>query len=802
MPSCVLRAGSLVLAEAVGGSLHAEYALFTLSDLRLRATFIGEVREAGYESTVGDARERLARLGITAELAELTAAPLREGLVVVYSRGKLVQEHSATLPISELLAGSVYDPLSHRYRGTYLDLPTLVDDLAVDDGPVALQAIALAAVLAELPDDMELQLDTSELAASRPVGFRSYQRVKPRDVGHLPAALYDLSQRARPDRPHAEATGPSRIQILARMRALAGASGQAAIRESLARLETGFSMRPAPPHGPLSKETTWVLELLLDEGRVTEVTIKLDAIEAEGGRTPATTYLRLRAQLIAKLEDPMAIAERIDAFAMSSTSFNELGLLAAEAWAQAEEWRRALPFAHDVLENAHSDPSLLGRARAVKNLSEQWLRVSEPPSGHARSEHAPENAQSALYTRSERPGSPRPSGRSAEGLTTGLVPRDPRSEAPAPVHEPLSERAFEQAAPPHDALALANRPSEPRGYPSPMVSGTPPAIHRHSSGRQSAAAPQAFSGASQPPQRRVTPLGLTAPNVNPHWAPVGAPITAPSPFGGQRYPSSTRVPTALGATLQPPGAAPAPAPLTDPTGNSSHPLSNGALRVSDKGRESAPPSRRATPPWTPAVRENAVSGPIGSLVKGASMPVYAAPKDVDAAQSPFDRRSQRPRAELLAELAAPLGVSLGAVDTEQAPSSPSLARAVFTKLARELGTQVRVRNGVDLRLDLAGLEFLQRTLTETIPENTIRTHEEARAVRLHGAFLSEYLARELGAHWDTLESDELGHWSMRIPPGIAVWPFGRLIRFVQMRHRERDLVSYVLELERRQRDSH
>ncbi len=34
---------------------------------------------------------------------------------------------------------------------------------------------------------------------------------------------------------------------------------------------------------------------------------------------------------------------------------------------------------------------------------------------------------------------------------------------------------------------------------------------------------------------------------------------------------------------------------------------------------------------------------------------------------------------------------------------------------------------------------------------------------------------------------------------VRVWPFGRVLRFVVMGHRERDLVSYYLELEGRSR---
>jgi hypothetical protein len=40
---------------------------------------------------------------------------------------------------------------------------------------------------------------------------------------------------------------------------------------------------------------------------------------------------------------------------------------------------------------------------------------------------------------------------------------------------------------------------------------------------------------------------------------------------------------------------------------------------------------------------------------------------------------------------------------------------------------------------------------------------------------------------------------MRVPPGTRTNPIGRVYRFVALGHRERDLVSYFIELEGRGR---
>jgi hypothetical protein len=60
--------------------------------------------------------------------------------------------------------------------------------------------------------------------------------------------------------------------------------------------------------------------------------------------------------------------------------------------------------------------------------------------------------------------------------------------------------------------------------------------------------------------------------------------------------------------------------------------------------------------------------------------------------------------------------------------------------------------------------------------------------------LSEILVRTLGGRWIDVEPQELGHWAMVLPSQVRVWPFGRVLRLIAMGNRERDLVSYYLEL--------
>ncbi len=145
---------------------------------------------------------------------------------------------------------------------------------------------------------------------------------------------------------------------------------------------------------------------------------------------------------------------------------------------------------------------------------------------------------------------------------------------------------------------------------------------------------------------------------------------------------------------------------------------------------------------------------------------------------------------------------------EEPPRTPSAARLAFTFLTRELGRDLKLRHGVEPCTDTDGLEMTQRYLREKLPEGRVRGREDERELLRHGAFLSELLARRLGAHWVDLESNDSTRWAMVVPAAsgtprepMRVWPFARALRFIGMGHKERDLVSYYLELEGRSRAS-
>jgi hypothetical protein len=210
-----------------------------------------------------------------------------------------------------------------------------------------------------------------------------------------------------------------------------------------------------------------------------------------------------------------------------------------------------------------------------------------------------------------------------------------------------------------------------------------------------------------------------------------------------------------------------------------------------------PPQASAHPSPRPASDPDAdADDSPPAFVKGGSLPPFrteAPPPNFPP--QPLVPSPNNERVERAESLSLPPGLHGESVD--RTPTNPWEARIYFTQLSRELGRMYRTQFTVELRTDVRSIEILQRNLAERFAGGELRTPDDEREVRIHGAFLSEILARRLGAEWTDLSVSEMGYWAMNVPPGTRVWPIGRVIRFVTMQHRERDLVSYFLELQAR-----
>jgi hypothetical protein len=404
------------VVEARDGLLDAEYALFDLGDIELQSSEPGTNREAGYNTTAARARARLTEQGITTTLAAEAAEALRP-VSASYARGAAVQLIIDRLGAAEFFEGQLLDTATGLYRGAWLDLPALTSDLGLAGVPALMQAIHLAALLAERGDHETVALNTTELTALRRPGERTFKRITLEGVHDLVPALRGLGPGS--PRPRTS-SGPSRQQVVERLRARAERTPSS--RGLLPSLEVALTARDMPLSGPLADPELWAIEVQLSAGETRGVVEELDALERRRGRLPGTAYLRARADLWLHPERPRELAERVAELSTSLPAFHELELLAAQAWAAAGQVRRARAFARDLLENGTAPEPIRLQARLILDDLEGRTSGVPAPLGPAASSAQPN------IPRAPRP----PSGMGPEAATEALGRWRQRSNTPEP----------------------------------------------------------------------------------------------------------------------------------------------------------------------------------------------------------------------------------------------------------------------------------------------------------------------------------------------------------------------------------
>ncbi len=404
------------MVEARDGLLHAEYVLFDLGDIELQASEPGTNREAGYRTTAGKARARLTEQGVTSTLAAEAAEALRP-VSGSYARGAAVQVIIDRLGAAEFFEGHLLDPGTGLYRGAWLDLPALSADLGLVGAPALMQAIHLAALLAERSEQEPVAMNTAELTALRRPGERTFKRVTLEGVHELVSALRGLGPGS--PRPRTS-SGPSRQQVVERLRARAERAPSS--RGMLPSLEVALTAREMPAQGPLADPELWAIEVQLSAGETRGIVEELDALERRRGRLPGTAYLRARADLWLHPEKPRELAERVAELSTSLPAFHELELLAAQAWAAAGQVRRARAFARDLLENGTAPEAIRLQARLILDDLEGRTSGAPAPLGPAASSAQPN------IPRAPRP----PSGVAPELSIEGYGRGRPRLDTPEP----------------------------------------------------------------------------------------------------------------------------------------------------------------------------------------------------------------------------------------------------------------------------------------------------------------------------------------------------------------------------------
>ena len=383
MPSTSLRIDDRIVSRCDDGLLEAEYALFDGGEIELCSTDPVTIREAGYLTTAGEARERLGEAGISIDLAVEAAEALSPEVIGAYARGSIVRRVIADLGAVELFEGRVYRSATRLYEGAWLDLRALAEELKVPRAGVAIQALHLVAMLEELDDDTSIFLSTAEILATRRPGLRTHRRIALDHARRIPAALRALTAHAAVDGSWAESDEAredalrDQLLHLVRERAMAGVVDGA--RQRLATLDLALSSADAPQRGPLADPQLWAIERQLATGDTRGVDERITAIERTRGKVIATTYLRARAALADGRESPREVATRLSQLAASDDSFHELELLAARAWLAGGEPAHARYYARGLADDATAPDELRLLAIEILDATAPTKKSRTPP---------------------------------------------------------------------------------------------------------------------------------------------------------------------------------------------------------------------------------------------------------------------------------------------------------------------------------------------------------------------------------------------------------------------------------------
>ena len=266
--------------------------------------------------------------------------------------------------------------------------------------------------------------------------------------------------------------------------------------------------------------------------------------------------------------------------------------------------------------------------------------------------------------------------------------------------------------------------------------------------------------------------------------PPPAPIPSPSPGAAARI-----------ASPPPSGPKPLP-PSSRRRGSSNPPRDPGEVRPSSWPASMPAPREE---PYRPEHVDHTPASAPGSrrFMKGASMPPFQSEPPSKAAKAPIVPRVDVEEDELVETLTLPPRATDEMMRGAQMPQSPLEARVRCTLAARQLARHYRVERGLELRLGQEAVELMERQLLARFPACVLRDVDEAREAQLHGALLSEIIARTLGGEWVDVAPTEFGYWAMVVPTadgrGKRIWPFGRVLRFISSGGIE-DLVGYYVKL--------
>jgi|HubBroStandDraft_1064217.scaffolds.fasta_scaffold23259_2 hypothetical protein len=379
-----LRLGERLLVRSDDGLLAAEYALFEVTEIKLRATDPVSVREVGYMTTAGEALARLARAEVTPELAENAARSLRPDVAAAYARGTAARGLVPQLGAYELFEGATFSATANRYEGAWLDLAALTTALAslgaldLPSAAVSIQALHLAVALSEVAPSVPVHMSTAAATRERRPGERTHAKVSFAGVRDLPAALRALAPPRAPIEVDASLERRLRQTLLSRVRERLGGDSSPGLRAHIAELEMALGTHTMQL-GPLADPQLQLIERQLAGGDASGVQQQLDEVERSHGKGPGTRYLRARAAMLQGEQAPRSVAKVLSELAHEDKGFHEATLVAARSWLAAGEDAHARFYARKLAEDQQAPESERLVALEILDETTTTTRSHMPP---------------------------------------------------------------------------------------------------------------------------------------------------------------------------------------------------------------------------------------------------------------------------------------------------------------------------------------------------------------------------------------------------------------------------------------
>ncbi len=376
-----LRLGERLLVRSEDGLLGAEYALFEVTEIKLRATDPVSVREVGYMTTAGDALARLARIDVTPALAEQAARSLRPEVAAAFARSSAARELVPQLGAYELFEGATFISASNRYEGAWLDLAALAGALVAIGSPTAaaaIQALHLAVALSEVAPTLPVHMSTAAATRDRRPGERTHTKISLSGVRDLPAALRALTAPREPIQVDVTKERRLRQTLLSRVRERLGADSSPGLRAHITELEMALGTHTMQL-GPLADPQLQLIERQLAGGDANGVQQQLDEVERSHGKGPGTRYLRARAALLQGEQAPRSVAQVLSELAHEDKGFHEATLVAARSWLAAGEDAHARFYARKLAEDQQAPESERLVALEILDETTATTRSHMPP---------------------------------------------------------------------------------------------------------------------------------------------------------------------------------------------------------------------------------------------------------------------------------------------------------------------------------------------------------------------------------------------------------------------------------------